>query len=214
VVGRFGWTANAPTIEQQTAGAFLGDIGITTPLGLEEDCTAVETACRNAPTGGTPEVDQLKLDLVTFYITLLAVPARRDVDDPVVRHGETLFASAGCVVCHLPTLVTGDLPGFPAVSRQTIHPFTDLLLHDMGPGLADGRPDFQADGSEWRTPPLWGLGLVPVVNDHTFLLHDGRARGFAEAILWHDGEGAAAREAFRAMTADQRAALVRFLESL
>ncbi len=214
VVGRFGWKANAPTIEQQAAGAFVGDIGITSPLFLDEDCTAVEVDCANAPTGGTPEIDQLKLDLVTFYVTLLAVPARRSIDDPVVRRGEALFASAGCGGCHVPTLVTGELPGFPAVSHQTIHPYTDVLLHDMGPELADGRPDFLASGSEWRTPPLWGLGLVPTVNDHLFLLHDGRARGFAEAILWHGGESTAAREAFRTMSADDRAALVRFLESL
>ena len=100
------------------------------------------------------------------------------------------------------------------MSHQTIHPYTDLLLHDMGPDLADGRPDFLATGSEWRTPPLWGIGLCRSVNEHTFLLHDGRARGFAEAILWHGGEGEAAREAFRTMAADERAALIRFLESL
>src|SRR5262249_8255487 len=101
-----------------------------------------------------------------------------------------------------------------AVSRQTIHPYTDVLLHDMGPDLADGRPDYEASGSEWRTPPLWGIGLVERVNGHSLFLHDGRARGFAEAILWHGGEGAAAREAFRGMSADDRAALVRFLASL
>jgi CxxC motif-containing protein (DUF1111 family) len=214
VVGRFGWKANAPTIEQQAAGAFLGDIGITSPLFGGQDCTSVETACLAAPTGGEPEIDQLKLDFVTFDVTLLAVPARRDVDDPVVRRGESLFASAGCASCHVSTLVTGELAGFPAVSHQTIHPYTDVLLHDMGPDLADGRSDFLASGSEWRTPPLWGLGLVPTVNGHLFLLHDGRARGVAEAIHWHGGEGEAAREAFRTMSGDDRAALVRFLESL
>jgi CxxC motif-containing protein (DUF1111 family) len=214
VIGRFGWKANAPTIEQQAAGAFLGDIGITSPLFPDDDCTAVETDCANAPKGGTPEIDQLKMDLVTFYMTLLAVPARRDVDDPTVRRGEGLFASAGCTGCHLATLRTGDLAGFPAVSQQTIHPYTDLLLHDMGPDLADDRTDFEASGSEWRTPPLWAIGLFPIVSEHTLLLHDGRARGFAEAILWHGGEGTAAREAFRTMSADDRAALVRFLESL
>jgi len=214
VIGRFGWKANAPTIEQQGSGAFVGDIGITSPLFLDQDCTLVEAACRNAPNGGTPEVDQLKIDLVTFYVTLLAVPARRAIDDPVARRGEGLFAGAGCTGCHVSTLVTGELPGFPAVSHQTIHPYTDVLLHDMGPDLADGRPDFLATGSEWRTPPLWGLGLVPTVNDHLFLLHDGRARGFAEAILWHGGEATAAREAFRTMSADDRTALVRFLATL
>jgi CxxC motif-containing protein (DUF1111 family) len=214
VVGRFGWKANAPTIEQQGAGAFVGDIGITSPLFADNDCTAVETDCLNAPNGGTPEVDQQKLDFVTFYVTLLAVPARRLTDDPVARRGEALFASSGCTSCHLPTVVTGELPGFAAVSHQTIHPYTDVLLHDMGPDLADGRPDYLASGSEWRTPPLWGLGLVPTVNDHLLLLHDGRARGFAEAILWHGGEGEAARETFRNLSADDRAAVIRFLESL
>ncbi|MCC6766138.1 MAG: thiol oxidoreductase [Deltaproteobacteria bacterium] len=213
-VGRFGWKASTPTIEQQTAGAFVGDIGITSPLFESEDCTAAEAACADAPNGGVPEIDQLKLDLVTFYVTLLAVPARRDVDDPIVRRGEALFAASGCASCHVPTLATGELAGFPAVSGQTIHPYTDLLLHDLGPDLADGRPDHLASGSEWRTPPLWGLGLVLTVNDHLFLLHDGRARGFAEAVLWHGGEATSAREAFRALPADDRAALVRFLESL
>jgi CxxC motif-containing protein (DUF1111 family) len=214
VAGRFGWKANAPTIEQQGAGAFVGDIGITSPLFASEDCTTVEATCAHAPNGGMPEIDQLKLDLVTFYVTLLAVPARRALESPVVQRGEALFVAAGCVSCHVPTLHTAELPGFPAVSHQIIHPFTDLLLHDMGPDLADGRPDFLATGSEWRTPPLWALGLVPTVNGHLFLLHDGRARGFAEAVLWHGGEGAAAAEAFRTMSADDRAALVRFLESL
>ncbi|MCC6849158.1 MAG: thiol oxidoreductase [Deltaproteobacteria bacterium] len=214
VVGRFGWKASVPTIEQQVAGAFVGDIGITSPLFASEDCTAVQTACMQAPNGGSPEIDQLKLDLVTFYVTLLAVPARRDLADPVVRRGEALFAATGCAACHVPTLVTAELAGFPAVSGQTIHPYTDLLLHDLGPDLADGHPDYLASGSEWRTPPLWGLGLVPIVNDHLFLLHDGRARGFAEAILWHGGEATTAREAFRTLPAGDRDALVRFLESL
>jgi CxxC motif-containing protein (DUF1111 family) len=141
------------------------------------------------------------------------VPARRDVDDPQVRSGEDLFRQIGCAACHTPTLVTGTVPDLP-LSAQRIHPYSDLLLHDMGPGLADDRPDFAADGREWRTPPLWGVGLIQTVNRHTNLLHDGRARGFAEAILWHGGEAEAAREAFRMLPRDQRAALLRFLESL
>ena len=131
-----------------------------------------------------------------------------------VARGEALFASVGCAQCHVDTLVTGTIADAPALSEQRIHPYTDLLLHDMGPELADDRPDFEADGREWRTPPLWGLGLVPDVNGHDLLLHDGRARGFAEAILWHGGEAEAARVAFRAMTAEDRAALLRFLASL
>jgi CxxC motif-containing protein (DUF1111 family) len=124
------------------------------------------------------------------------------------------FDEIGCAACHTPTLVTGSHPTIPALSEQTIHPYTDLLLHDMGAGLADGRPDFEASGTEWRTPPLWGIGLVPTVNRHAYYLHDGRARGLTEAILWHGGEGQASRDRFAALSAEARAELLRFLESL
>jgi CxxC motif-containing protein (DUF1111 family) len=214
VLGRFGWKANQPSIEQQSAGAFLGDIGLTSTLFPDQNCTPVQAQCLAAPTGGDPEIDQQKIDAVTFYARFLAVPARRDVDDPVVRRGEGLFTSIGCAACHRPTLVTGDVPDAPALSAQRIHPYTDLLLHDMGPDLADERPDFLADGREWRTAPLWGVGLIPTVNRHSLLLHDGRARGFAEAILWHGGEAEVSREAFRTLSREDRAALIRFLESL
>jgi CxxC motif-containing protein (DUF1111 family) len=213
-LGRFGWKANQPSLEQQNAGAFLGDIGMTSALFPAQNCTAVQTDCAAAPDGGDPEVDQAKIDSVTFYTRFLAVPARRDVEDPTVRRGEELFHEIGCAACHRSTVVTGDVADAPALSGQVIHPYTDLLLHDMGPDLADERPDFEADGREWRTPPLWGVGLIETVNRHDFLLHDGRARGFAEAILWHGGEGEAARERFRMRTKEERAALVRFLESL
>lgn len=214
VLGRLGWKANQTTIEQQTAGAFLGDIGITSSLFPTQNCPPPQTACAAAPNGGDPEVDQNKIDAIVFYTRYLAVPARRDVDDSEVMRGEQLFTQMGCVSCHTKTLITGHLPDAPAVSGQHIHPYTDLLLHDMGEELADHRPDFDADGREWRTPPLWGVGLIPAVNSHLLLLHDGRARGFAEAILWHGGEGEAAREAFRTASAEERAALIRFLESL
>lgn len=214
VLGRLGWKANQSSIEQQSAGAFLGDIGLTSPLFPAENCTAAEIACLAAPNGGEPELDQNKIDAITFYGRYLAVPARRDVDDPDVRRGEALFAGIGCADCHVTTLVTGTVADAPALSEQRIHPYTDLLLHDMGSELADARPDYEADGREWRTPPLWGIGLLETVNRHTLLLHDGRARGFAEAILWHGGEGEAAREAFRALSRDARAALIRFMESL
>jgi CxxC motif-containing protein (DUF1111 family) len=213
-IGRFGWKANQPTLAQQTAGAFLGDMGITTTMFSQESCTDVETDCKAAPTGGTPEASAQILERVTYYSSTLAVPARRDWQDPVVLTGKKLFLDAGCGHCHTPTLKTGSLLGFPELSNQSIRPFTDLLLHDMGDELADGRPDYEASGSEWRTPPLWGLGLVQTVNGHTFLLHDGRARGFAEAILWHGGEARGSREAFRAMPREDRQALIRFLESL
>ncbi|MCA9664959.1 MAG: thiol oxidoreductase [Myxococcales bacterium] len=214
VLGRFGWKANQPSLRQQNAGAFLGDIGITTPLFGEENCSAAQADCKAATSGGMPEATTLILDRVTFYTRMLAVPGRRDVDNPDVLRGRALFREARCDACHRPSMTTGTLADAPELSKQTIWPYTDVLLHDMGDDLADGRPDFLADGREWRTPPLWGLGLVQRVNRHDNLLHDGRARGFAEAILWHGGEGEAAREAFRTMSAEDRAALVRFLESL
>ena len=140
-------------------------------------------------------------------------PARRTVDEPVVLAGAETFGALGCSSCHTPTLQTGEAD-VPALSNQEIHPYTDLLLHDMGDGLADGRPDFEASGTEWRTPPLWGIGLVELVNGHTRFLHDGRARSLEEAILWHGGEAAAAQRAYLALSADDRASLIAFLESL
>ena len=215
-LGRFGWKANKATIEQQTAGAFLGDIGATSSLNPREDCPLVQVQCRAAKTGrdGAPDLGDKTLDAVTVYGLTIAVPARRDVGDPTVERGERLFFSSGCANCHSPKMVTGDYPGYPEMSRQTIRPFSDMLLHDMGLGLADGRPDYLATGSEWRTPPLWGIGLVKTVNRHERFLHDGRARGFEEAVLWHDGEAKPSREAFRTMPATDRDAMVRFLGSL
>ncbi len=213
VIGRFGWKANVPTLEQQVASAFEGDIGITSSLFPEQPCTPIERACVQAPTGGDPELDDHKLERVTFYSSTLAVPARRDTDDPVVEEGESLFATVGCTACHRETLHTGDSE-IDGLASQVIHPYTDLLLHDMGAGLADGRPEFEASGSEWRTPPLWGIGLTEVVSGHTRFLHDGRARSLEEAILWHGGEAEGARSRFESLTAEQRAALLAFLESL
>jgi len=214
VVGRFGWKANMPSVVQQVAGAFAGDLGITTSLFSEEPCTSKQEACTKAPNGGVPELSDETLHEVTRYSQTVAVPARRNVRDPEVRRGERLFAAAHCTGCHTPRLVTGDGSPVAALRRQTIRPFSDLLLHDMGPELADGRPDFVASGSEWRTAPLWGLGLLAKVSKHTFLLHDGRARDVAEAILWHGGEASAARDAFRSMGKNDRAALLAFLRSL
>ena len=213
-LGRFGWKANEPTVAQQSAGAFLGDIGITTPLFPDENCSDAVPGCQTADHGGAPAIEPDDFAKVVLYASSLAVPARRDWDDPTVLQGKALFTEVGCAACHTPTLTTGNHPTIPALADQTIHPYTDLLLHDMGAGLADGRPDFLAGGAEWRTPPLWGLGLIETVNGHTFLLHDGRARNVLEAILWHDGEAAAARDNFARLDAAQREALLRFLDSL
>jgi CxxC motif-containing protein (DUF1111 family) len=218
-LGRFGWKANQPTVEQQSAGAFLGDIGITSSLDPRENCPPVQTACVQARSGGTPDAPELtdeKLQAIVVYGLGLAVPARRDWTLPAVRQGEALFERIGCAACHLPKVQTGVLDGYPELSNQTIRPFTDLLLHDLGAELADDRPDFQASGSEWRTPPLWGLGLLSVVNRNgqSYLLHDGRARGVTEAILWHGGEGTRSRENFRMLPRSDRDAVLAFLGSL
>lgn len=170
--------------------------------------------CQAAHNGGAPEIDAEHLGDVNYYSRLLAVPARRNVADREVQQGEVLFADVGCARCHTTTFETGEVEDFPELSRQTIHPYSDLLLHDLGDALADGRPDFEADGNEWRTPPLWGIGLFADVNDHTRYLHDGRARNLEEAILWHGGEADSSSAAFRALTEAERTALLRFLESL
>lgn len=215
-LGRFGWKANVPTVEAQVAGAFSGDIGITSTLHPEESCTPSQTDCIAAPSGGEPELDDERLGSVTFYSRTLSVPAMRESDDPTVREGFVLFEELGCASCHVPEHRTAgiDEVGVAALADQTIFPYTDLLLHDMGDGLADGRPDFDATGTEWRTPPLWGLGLITEVNGERFLLHDGRARTLEEAILWHGGEAAAAAERFRTADRDDRLALVAFLDAL
>ena len=212
-LGRFGWKANQPSVEQQTAGAFLGDLGVTSSLFPEENCTAPQVDCLSAPNGGSPEIGTERLAKVVLYTQILAVPAMRDIGDPQVQEGAALFLQAGCAFCHTPKHTTGTHE-LNAVSNQTIYPYTDLLLHDMGMELTDGRPDFEAGGQEWRTSPLWGIGLVETVNGHTMFLHDGRARNLNEAILWHGGEGAASRDTFKAFTKAERDALIRFLKSL
>ncbi len=210
-LGRFGWKANQPSLRQQTAAAYHDDMGVTTSLFPRESSYG---QLQSDDRMDDPEISDEILDAVTFYIQTLAVPARRNVNDPQVRRGERLFTEAQCSSCHVPELRTGVLADVPEVSNQTIYPYTDMLLHDMGPELADGRPDYAADGNEWRTPPLWGIGLSAVVNGHTNLLHDGRARSIEEAILWHGGEAEAAREMFKTMTHNDRAALVAFVLSL
>lgn len=214
VIGRFGWKANQSTLAQQIAGAFIGDLGITSELFPTENCTEVQQACRQGISGGQPELSAQQLQDITFYHLALAVPTRRDQNNPQVQAGEQLFNQLGCPSCHQTSLTTGEFPALPTVAHQTIHPYTDLLLHDMGEQLADGRPDFEATGTEWRTTPLWGLGLIATVNGHTQLLHDGRARSILEAILWHGGEAETTKAAVKKLSKPQREALLQFLNSL
>ena len=213
-IGRFGWKAEQPSLRQQNAAAFAGDIGITTHLVAQTDCTVRQTDCMNAPNGGAPEASDRILDLVTFYSRNLAVPVRRNTKDTQVVEGETLFAQAGCESCHRTHIKTALLADQPEQSEQLIHPYTDLLLHDMGAGLDDNRPVFLASGSEWRTPPLWGIGLTATVSGSEHYLHDGRARTLLEAILWHGGEAAASQRKVVAMSKQEREALLAFLRSL
>lgn len=220
-LGRFGWKAGAPSIRVQSASAFSGDIGIATPLVNRPygDCTPGQAACLAMPTGeqadrGVSEAPDPVLDLVTFYSQNLGVPRRRDIDDPAVLRGKQQFYGLGCISCHTPKYVTSRQAEGDAQKFQLIWPYTDMLLHDMGDGLADHRPEGAADGYEWRTPPLWGIGLTKTVSDHTLFLHDGRARNLTEAILWHGGEAAASKDAFANLPESSRNDLLAFLESL
>jgi len=213
-LGRIGWKATQPSVRQQAAKAFGVDFGLTTSLFGEQPCSEAQVACKEAIGGGSPEVLDVLLDNVAVYAATLGVPAPRDLDDPERQRGKAVFEDLGCARCHVPRHVTGEHPTIVGLAGQTIWPYTDLRLHDMGEGLDDGRPVFDADGSLWRTPPLWGIGLIETVNGHLFLLHDGRARGFAEAILWHGGEADEPRARFVAAPEEDRAALIHFLESL
>ncbi|WP_207847961.1 MULTISPECIES: di-heme oxidoredictase family protein [unclassified Pseudomonas] len=218
VVGRFGWKAGQPNLNQQNVHAFSGDMGLTTSLRPFDDCTDAQTACKQAPNGngpdGEPEVSDNILRLVLFYTRNLAVPARRGVNDEQVLAGKNLFFQAGCQSCHTPKYTTAANAAEPELANQVIRPYSDLLLHDMGDGLADNRTEFQASGRDWRTPPLWGIGLTQAVSGHTQFLHDGRARNLLEAVLWHGGEAQKAQQQVLSFNAEQRAALLAFLNSL
>lgn len=218
VIGRFGWKAGQPNLNQQNVHAFSGDMGLTTSLRPFDDCSEAQTACKQAPSGngpnGEPEVSDNILRLVLFYSRNLAVPARRGVNDAEVLAGKNLFFQAGCQSCHTPKYTTAANAAEPELANQLIRPYSDLLLHDMGDGLADNRSEFQASGRDWRTPPLWGIGLTQTVSGHTQFLHDGRARNLLEAVLWHGGEAQAAQQQVLSFNAEQRAALLAFLNSL
>ncbi|MEL6521990.1 MAG: di-heme oxidoredictase family protein [Pseudomonadota bacterium] len=217
-LGRFGWKATSATIRDQTAAAFSNDIGLSTGLLTNPwgDCTTHQRTCRDAPHGdvdGFTEVTDELLDLVVFYSANLAVPARRDFDDPDVLAGKQIFYDVGCASCHHPKFAT-SASAAPEQRNQLIWPYSDFLLHDLGPDLADTNPTGDIPPGEWRTAPLWGIGLTKTVNGHTYFLHDGRARSLEEAILWHGGEALTSRDAFAASPKTDRAALIRFLESL
>jgi CxxC motif-containing protein (DUF1111 family) len=220
-LGRFGWKAQNASVRDQTSAALVTDIGISNPdhPNAFGDCTAKEPQCLAMPTGvqkrlGATEAPDPVLDLMTYYSENLAVPARRKTSFPETLRGKQMFYQSGCIACHTPKFVTRSDAKAKAQSFQLIWPYSDFLLHNMGDGLSDGQPVGVATGDEWRTPPLWGIGLTQTVSGHTFFLHDGRARNLTEAILWHGGEAAKARDAFASLPKDDRQSLITFLESL
>ncbi|WP_438712153.1 di-heme oxidoredictase family protein [Aquimarina muelleri] len=213
-LGKYGWKANQPTLELQVAGAFHGDMGLTTSIFQENDCPSVQQNCISAPNGGEPEVTDLQLSRVLFYQRTLGVPVRRNFQDQNVLNGKVLFNNLQCISCHKTNFVAGSSPATPLIEGVTFSPYSDFLLHDMGDALADNRPDFDANGKEWRTQPLWGIGLIETVNNHTFFLHDGRARNIEEAILWHGGEAENSVTQFKNLPKEQREQLIAFINSL
>lgn len=213
-LGRFGWKANQPSLKQQLASAFLGDIGTTSTLYPAQNCPPIQKDCLAAKQNDKPELREELWEALTFWVSSLDAPPTRDKGKPAVLRGEKLFTEARCSQCHVPELKTGKSSHSAQLSEKTIRPYTDLLLHDMGPELADGRPDFKAGGRDWRTPPLWGIGLSKTVNGSSNFLHDGRARNLLEAIVWHGGEAAASREHFVKLSKEEREDLIAFLNSI
>ncbi len=223
-IGRFGWKANSFDVRQQSAEAAYFDLGMNNPLFFyryddqqkdhksRQNCEPEQTDCLQAVQGDDYEMTPAQLTDVTSYLQTLGVVYRRDVDNPVALKGESLFAEAGCIACHKTNITTGETE-IARLENQLIHPYTDLLLHDMGEGLI-GRTDFDASRTEWRTQPLWGIGRIEMVNGHTNFLHDGRARNIQEAILWHGGEAENAKETYKQYDADDRAAILTFLNTL
>lgn len=216
-VGKYGWKAETPTLIQQIADAAVNDMGVTNPIFPNQTCTAKQPECQNALHGtfnDKYELTDTQLDRLVTYLEFLAVPGRDPVDHPKALRGEELFRASNCQGCHIEQWKTGKDQRRWRLRDQVIHPYTDLLLHDMGKGLADGRPSFDATGQEWRTPPLWGIGMTKRVNGHTFFLHDGRARSLEEAILWHGGEAEKAKQYFMSLPKKEREALLAFLRTL
>jgi CxxC motif-containing protein (DUF1111 family) len=217
-IGKFGWKSNQPTLEQQISGAFNGDMGLTTSLFPEENCPE-GVDCSKISNGNNEgenvEVTDTQMSRIMVYQAAISVPKRRDFKTINVIEGKVLFNELECAKCHINNFKTGNnYPLLTQLENITIRPYSDFLLHDMGVELADNRADFLANGNEWRTQPLWGLGLIETVNNHTFLLHDGRARNIEEAILWHGGEAENAKNNFRNLSKENREKVLNFLNSL
>ena len=223
-LGRFGYKAGTTSVKHQVAAAFNADMGVMTSLLPNPDCGSAQTGCGASGS----ELSDTHVNNLVKYISTLGVRPQRNINDAAVQRGETQFANIGCVGCHTPQHVTSQFHPLGELRSQTIKPYTDMLLHDMGPDMADNLGEGQASGAEWRTAPLWGLGLSACVTGgvtnaaqgaqvctpvHSYL-HDGRARSIEEAILWHGGEGQASKNAYQALSSSQKQDVLRFLESL
>ncbi|MBP6531878.1 MAG: c-type cytochrome [Bacteroidia bacterium] len=211
MLGRFGHKSNTATILTQVAAAYNNDMGVTSNVFKNE---TTHGQSQTDLLQDDPEVPDSVLHAVKFYVQTLQVPARRNVTQADVIRGKELFDQAKCSSCHVSNFRTNVNVAFPAMSNQLIHPYTDLLVHDMGEGLSDHRPDFRADGSEWRTAPLWGVGLLETVNYPAYYLHDGRARTLVEAVMWHGGEAEISVDFVKQLSTVDRKALFAFLKSL
>lgn len=213
MLGRFGWKAMQPSLEHQSAGALQQDMGLTTRLNPNEPCTELQTICATQPNGGSPEVSDSALAAINNFLTLLAVPERRIHDQHEFNRGAEIFSNIGCDACHQPVLKTGDSNEYPLLAHQTIYAYTDLLLHDLGEDLNDNVKEGNANPNEWRTPPLWSLGLIEAVEGSRFL-HDGRAETIEDAIIWHGGEALNAKNRFSALNSEDKKHLLSFLRSI
>lgn len=215
--GRFGLKANKPTLTMTVAGAFANDLGISNPLFKAQPCTDKQTDCQNSPNGNDKDGHELngkQLALTVDFNRNLAPVKARNLEDTNIQQGRSLFYETGCQNCHNPSFTTAQSKSFPHLAQQTIWPYSDFLLHDLGPELSDQRPDFNASAQEWRTPPLWGIGLQAKVNGSRALLHDGRANSVEEAILWHGGEAQKAKQSFMQLNKDQRNLLIQFVNAI
>ena len=216
-IGRFGFKAKHPTLEQQVAAAFVGDIGITNAMFPDENCSKIQLGCQQVSAlgyQGEVEIRQKLLNFVNDFSKFISVPPARKLDAQITQRGRAIFYQTGCANCHTPRYVTNGEYDAPELANLTIWPYTDLALHDMGLGLSDGVTEFDANGNEWRTPPLWGIGLQKKISGSNNFLHDGRARSINEAILWHGGEAKSAQLGYLQLTKIERKALLRFIKSI
>jgi len=213
-IGKFGWKATRATLLHHIAGAASQDMGLTSSLFPNQNCMKIQIDCSKQISGGNPEISDEQLNRLLVYMQTLAPPRQRKPNDKAVSKGNDLFQKIGCINCHTPSYKTGAHINHPELSNKIIKPYSDFLLHDMGHELDDHLREGQAKSAEWKTPPLWGIGLIKKVNKHTRFLHDGRAKNIEEAIIWHGGEAEKAKNNYLKLNKKERDNLLKFLNSL